>query len=412
MADIDLPFDPHAQLLAITDWNEQLQSIHKRLLPLFERSEPRKRLLTYLQGLLSKAERKNGWHLAEQAGDRRPDGVQRFLNAAHWDENALRNELRTYVLENLESPHAVGILDETGFLKKGTESVGVKRQYSGTAGRIENCQIGVFLVYASEKGHTFLDRALYLPEEWASDLPRRLRAGIPEEIEFATKPKLARHMLERALNAGVQLAWVTGDEVYGKDRKLRLWLESQSQPFVLAIPCNEPLWVDFKQTRANQIPILNWQIQSAGSGTKGQREYEWACVPLVPPLQEEMERWLLVRRSISDPEELAYYAVFGLKDSRLEDLVKVAGSRWKIEECFETAKGEVGLDEYEVRKWTAWHRHITLAMWAHAFLTVLRSQGCKKKEVFHPPKAQSLAKFKRHRQARPPLTARNKTPIG
>lgn len=412
MADTHLPFDPQAQLLAIADWNEQLQIIHQRLAPLFERAEPRKRLLAYLQGLLSKAERKNGWHLAEQAGDKRPDGMQRFLNAAHWDENALRDELRSYVLEHLESPDAIGILDETGFLKKGFESVGVKRQYSGTAGRIENCQIGVFLVYASEKGHTFLDRALSLPEEWASDSPRRLQAGVPEEIEFATKPKLGLNMLERAFEAGVKLAWVTGDEVYGKDRKLRLWLENQAQPFVLAVPCNEPLWAGFKQVRADKLPLSAWRTLRAGAGAKGQREYEWACVPLVPPLQEDMRRWMLVRRSLSDPTELAYYAVFGPKDSCLEDFVKVAGSRWKIEECFETAKGEVGLDQYEVRKWVAWHRHITLAMWAHAFLTVLRSQGGEKKEGCPDLKAASLAKFKRRRQAGPPHLARNKASLG
>lgn len=411
MAHSDLPFDPHAQLLAIADWHEQLQRIHQRLAPLFERAEPRKRLLAYLQGLLSKAERKNGWHLAEQAGDRRPDGMQRFLNAAHWDENALRDELRCYVLEHLESPNAIGILDETGFLKKGVESVGVKRQYSGTAGRIENCQIGVFFVYASEKGHTFLDRALYLPEEWASDSPRRLQAGVPEEVEFATKPKLALNMLEKAFEAGVKLAWVTGDEVYGKDRKLRLWLESQAQPFVLAIPCNEPLWADFKQIRADKIPLSTWQVLSAGAGTKGEREYEWACAPLVPPLQEEMRRWLFVRRSLSDPKELAYYAVFGPQDSRREAWVKVAGSRWKIEECFETAKGEVGLDQYEVRKWIAWHRHMTLAMWAHAFLTVLRSQGGEKKQASQCPQRAGLAKFKQRRQARTAHTARNKTSL-
>lgn len=407
MAPRPIPFDAHAQLQAISDWKDQLVSIHQRLSPFFERAEPRQRLLAYLQGLLSGAERKNGWHLAEQAGDSRPDGMQRFLNAAHWDEGALRDALRVYVLEQLGTLQGIGILDETGFLKKGTLSVGVKRQYSGTAGRIENCQIGVFLVYATETGHTFLDRTLYLPEEWASNPERRKRAGVPDTITFATKPQLAQQMLERSLEAGVLFSWITGDEIYGHDRKLRLWLENREQPFVLAVPCNEPLWVDFHQVRADKIPLTNWLRLSAGAGTKGLRQYAWSAVPLVPPLQEEMGRWLLVRKSLSESEELAYYVVFGPRAATLEEMVKVAGSRWRIEECFETAKGEVGLAQYEVRKWTAWHRHMTLAMWAHAFLTALRAQGLKKKEAT-PRKAKSLAKFKRSRQAHSPHPARDK----
>ena len=274
-------------------------------------------------------------------------------------------------------------MDETGFLKKGDKSVGVQRQYSGTAGRIENCQIGVFLAYAGAKGRTLLDRELYLPQVWAEDRERRWEAGVPEDVVFRTKPQLAQLMLGRALESGVPFAWFTGDEVYGSDRKLRLWLEGQEIPHVMAIKSNEMLWALTDrgplQVRADRLASgvdeANWVRCSAGNGAKGPRVYDWAAVDIRPLREPGKGHWLLARRSIAKPEELSYYVCFGPSETTLEELVRVAGTRWAIEECFEEAKGEVGLDQYEVRRWDGWYRHITLAMLAKAYLTVIRHQA-------------------------------------
>lgn len=371
---------------AVQDWSTELEQVHRRLAPHFVRSEPRQRVRAYLAGLLSPVERKNGWQLAEQAGDATPTGMQRVLSGSHWDAAAVRDDLRAYVVEQFGDPGAVLIIDETGFLKKGTKSVGVKRQYSGTAGRIENCQIGVFLAYASGSGRTFLDRELYLPQEWADDPQRRLEAGVPADTGFQTKPQLAHAMLERALEAGVPAAWVTADEVYGGDRSLRLWLEAQQQSFVLAVKRNEPLWVGTERG-PRQVPAAEiaagvepaaWTCLSAGDGAKGPRLYDWARVAIRPLHEPGWEHWLLVRRSLTDPEELAYYVCFASAGTPLEELVRVAGTRWAIERCIEEAKGEVGLDHYEVRKWDGWYRHITLALVAHATLTVIRARVAEK----------------------------------
>jgi SRSO17 transposase len=254
--------------------------MHARIAHRFARPEPRQRAFQYLKGLLSPLERKNGWQLAEQAGELTPDGMQRLLATADWDAEQVREDLRAYVVEHLGEPEAVLVVDETGFLKKGTKSVGVQRQYSGTAGRIENCQIGVFLAYASAQGRTFLDRELYLPKEWAADRARREEAGVPEAVEFHTKPQLARAMLERALDAGVPAAWVTGDEIYGGDRRLRLWLEERQLPHVLAIKSTEPLWTrtTWRQvaakTLAAAVAEAEWQRLNAGEGAKGPRVYD------------------------------------------------------------------------------------------------------------------------------------------
>jgi SRSO17 transposase len=378
---------PDAATLAVLDQGEpELQAVCQRIERHFARPEVRARLPRYVAGLLSPVERRNAWQVAEQIGDSDPDGVQRLMNAARWDADAVRDDLRAYVVEHLGAPQAVLVVDETGFLKKGRKSVGVQRQYSGTAGRIENCQMGVFLAYASSRGRTFLDRELYLPREWAEDRERRDEAGVPADVAFATKPELARRMLERALAAGVPAAWVTGDEVYGKDRRLRMWLESQQQPFVLAIASNEPLWVEWDQgpqqvpvaTVAARLAEARWARISAGNGAKGPRVYDWAWVPLYRMPEPEWGHWLLVRRSVAKPEELAYYVVFGAAGTTLPEAVQVAGTRWAVEETIETSKGEVGLDQYEVRHWTPWYRYITLAMLAHAYLCVLRAHAREK----------------------------------
>ena len=362
---------------AVQGGTAYLADIERRLTPYFERAEPRQRALAYLRGLLSPAERKNSWQLAEVSGDATPYGVQHLLRRALWDPDAVRDELRRYLIQQLGDPEAVLVIDETGFLKKGRHSAGVARQYSGTAGRIENCQIGVFLGYASRLGQALMDRELYLPKEWTDDRARCRQAGIPQDRRFATKPQLAQQMLARALAAGVPARWVTGDSVYGDDRRLRMWLEAQPHAYVLAVSGKEYVWLGWQQRQGKTIlkalPADGWTRLSAGDGAKGPRWYDWRWLPLADPLEPGWRRWLLVRRSLSEPTELTAYVVCARQNTTLEQVVRVAGTRWAIESGFEAAKGEVGLDHYEVRSWTGWYRHITLAMWALALLVVLRA---------------------------------------
>jgi SRSO17 transposase len=374
---------PHEQdqVGQIVGWRDGLAAVHARIAPRFKRPEARARAGRYLAGLLGPVERRNGWQLAERLGERSPDGVQRLLRTARWDADGVRDDLRAYVVEHLGDPQAVLVVDETGFLKKGTKSVGVARQYSGTAGRIENCQIGVFLAYAAPRGHAFLDRALYLPRAWADDPDRRREAGVPAEVGFATKGELAQAMLARAFAAEVPAAWVTGDEPYGNDGGLRRWLEQQQRPYVLAVARSHRIWAGADGTPAQvraedlgaTIPEDGWQRIDVGAGSKGPRVFDWACGRLPFRTEDGWTQWLLIRRSVSRPEELAYFHAYGPVGTPVEALARVAGARWVIEEGFERAKGEVGLDQYEVRSWAGWHRHVTLCLLAHAFLAVTRA---------------------------------------
>ena len=392
-------------LLDVQVWNVYWAEIERRIAPIFARSDALSRAMSYLAGLLSPAERKNSWQLAEISGAPNPYGLQHLLGRADWNPDALRDKVRTYVTDYLAESNAVGVIDETGFLKKGRYSAGVARQYSGTAGRIENCQIGVFLAYATLHGHTLLDRELYLPKEWTDDRERCRRAGIADERAFATKPDLARQMLERAFEAGVELAWLTGDSVYGDDRALRLWLEQRRQAYVLAVSGKESVWLRGEQRQVKAIlaalPSQGWQTLSAGRGSKGERSYDWLCIELSAPPQQGWKRSLLIRRSISDPSELTGYIVFARAPTTLVELVRVAGTRWTVEESIQTAKGEVGLDHYEVRSFTGWYRHMTLAMWASAFLSVIRKETgadvAPKKGLPNRVERSSLAAFKAHR---------------
>jgi SRSO17 transposase len=363
----------------VEGWAVGLDEVLERIGPRFARAEPRVRAGMYLRGLLSAAERKNGWTLAEQAGDATPDAMQRLLNHADWDADKVRDDLRDYVVEHLGDDAAVLVVDETGFLKKGTKSAGVARQYSGTAGRIENSQVGVFLAYATPAGRTFIDRDLYLPKAWTEDRGRCAEAGIGPDVPFRTKPELALAMLTRALDAGVPAGWVAGDEVYGQHSGLRLALEERGMAYVLAVPVKQYVIATLDgrlaQCRADAVsavvPAQGWERLSAGAGAKGPRLYDWVRVP-IRPLSEPGRYWLLIRRSLTDGE-LAHYLCFCPPDASLADLVAVAGRRWAIEESFQTAKGEVGLDQYQVRRYDAWYRHITLACLAHAYLTVTRA---------------------------------------
>jgi SRSO17 transposase len=379
--------------------------IERRIGPLFARTDVRSHALSYLAGLLSPAERKNSWQLAEICGEPNPYGFQHLLGRADWDVDALRDRLRSYVTDYLAAPDAVGVIDETGFLKKGVHSAGVARQYSGTAGKIENCQIGVFLAYASDFGQTLLDRELYLPKDWTDDRERCRRAGIPDERTFATKPALAQQMLERTFAAGVELAWVTGDCVSGDNHTLRQWLERRKQAYVLAVSSDEMVWIDNQRwqikTLLAEVPSDGWQRLSAGLGSKGPRTYDWWRMELSAPAQSGWQCWLLLRRSISDPSEVTAYRAFAVADTSLAAQVRAASLRWTVEESIQTGKGEVGLDHYEVRSWSGWYRHITLAMWAQAWLSVIRSeQGAEaapKKGLVKRVGPSSLRRFKAHR---------------
>lgn len=359
----------------VAGWAAGLEEVIRRIGRHFPRIDALNRAWAYLLGLMSDVERKNGWQLAEDAGNATPDGLQHLLRRAIWDHDGVRDELRGYVIEHLADPWSVGVFDETGFLKKGDHSVGVQRQYYGLTGQVENCQVAVFLGYATAKGHALIDRALYLPESWATDRERCRQAGVPEEIGFATKPQLAMQMWQAARQAGVRCAWMAGDEVYGRDPALRGMLERHRQPYVLVIPSDFPLkryWLDPYATETAALVAgwapARWQRLSAGDGSKGPRLYDWACLPI--GRGETWQHWLLARRNLIDATDIAYYLVFGPAQTTLAEMVRVVGARWTIEESFERAKSDVGLDHYEVRTWKSWHRHITLAMWALAFLTV------------------------------------------
>jgi SRSO17 transposase len=366
----------------VRGWADELGAAHARIAPRFARAEPRDRAFRYLRGLLSPVERKNGWHLAEEAGETCPAGMQRLLKSAQWNADAVRDDLLGYIRERFADPDAVVIIDETGFLKKGTKSAGVQRQYSGTAGRRENCQIGVFLAYSTRQGHVLLDRELYLPESWLSDAARCQEAEIPEQTGFATKPQLARRMLERLSAAQLPTAWVTGDTVYGGSGPLRHWLEERRQAYVLAIASNDAVPLPSNgvtyRVQAGDILIERltvWQRLSAGAGAKGPRWFDWAVIRLADPAIAGWGYWLLVRRQVEAPHHLAYYWVFAPATTAQDMMVAIAGRRWTVEESLQLAKGEVGLDQYEVRHWVGWYRHITLAMFALAILTVIRFQG-------------------------------------
>jgi SRSO17 transposase len=355
-------------------WSESFNELFAQVAGAFRNAAVRRHGRAYLLGLLSHAERKNGWTLAEFAGDLTPDGMQRLLNHSPWDEDACRDALRRYVVKSMGDAAGVLAADETGFLKKGTRSAGVARQYTGTAGRVENAQVGVFLAYAApDGGRALIDRELYLPRAWADDRERCAKAGVPEETGFATKPELAKAMIGRAITAGVPFSWVTGDEVYGGNPKLRAWLEEQRISYVLAVACDEMIATAAGPRRASRlaalVPAAAWHRLSCADGSKGPRMYDWALIEVASAGHR-----LLVRRSLhrnaKGELELAFFWCYSPRPVTLAELVAVAGARWAVEDCFAEAKNETGLDHYQVRLYGAWYRHVTLSMLAHAFLAV------------------------------------------
>lgn len=373
----------------LQSWVAGLDGLFARVAGRFGRVEPRRQARAYVMGLLAPLERKNGWQLAEAAGDTAPDRMQRLLNSARWDPRVVRADVRDYVVDYLSDPGGVLIVDETGFLKKGTRSAGVQRQYSGTAGRVENCQLGVFLAYASPRGRALVDAELYLPKSWMADRPRCRMAGIPDEVIFQTKPQLAQVMLARALDAGAGVPWVTADEAYGQDHKFRGFLEDRQVSYVVAVPSSQSAGsktgygntgprVD---TLAADAPRLAWKRLSAGDGSKGPRLHDWAMATLPDGGRDGFERRLLIRRSITPNGkgelEHAYYLCFAPAATTINELVRIAGARWAIEECFQVAKHETGLDHYQVRRYDGWHRHITLSLLAAAYLAVTAAHAPK-----------------------------------
>ena len=361
------------------DWEEELRWFKARLAPVFPRQELKETSGHFLDGLLSGIERKTGWLMAEQAGLARPYRMQSLLGRSQWNEDGLRDAVRAYVVETLGDADGVLIVDETGFVKKGASSVGVARQYSGTAGRIENSQIGVFLAYASRFGQALIDRRLYLPEAWAKDEARRVKAQVPDAIGFATKPQIACDLIEKALDASVPCAFVLADAVYGSDSRLRRMLEGRGQPYVLAVRSNQCLRFigedGFVQTDpatlADALDAKAWSSHAAGEGSKGLRLYDWARIGLPWTRDPGFERFLLIRRSRRTPAERAYYFCFVPTGAALAELAAVAGLRWTIEECFQRTKSDLGLDHCEARSWHGWHRHMSLVMAAAAFLAKL-----------------------------------------
>ena len=399
----------------LEEWGVDFLRFCTRFADVFGRKEPRAQATKYLRGLLSPVPRKNSWQVAEAIGDRIPDATQRLLYRSKWRADSAQARLRQFVVEVFGEDEGIGVVDESGFIKKGKHSVGVKRQYSGTAGKVENCQIGTFLSYATTKGHMFLDRRLYLPKEWCSDLERREQAKVPTDVIFQTKPEQAMAMLEHAWQAGVPMRWVAGDEVYGDSTELRDLIARHERWYVLTVRTPTPVWPERPQVvepesqergrprtkvrlaegAPSAIPVKEvvaswpesrWQSLTVAEGAKGLITYDWVCQRIVESRNRlpGPDAWLVARRSLSDPTDIAYYLSNAPVDTPLLELAQVASTRYTVEQCIEEAKGETGLDEYEVRHWHSWHRHITLSMMAHAWLASVRYKATEKKGGLSP----------------------------
>ena len=380
------PAEPSLGTIGI--WALRLRQVHQRLGPHFARPEVRQHAFLYLQAILSDIPRKNGWQIAEHARLARPYGMQRLLSRAVWDEAGVRDDLRALVYQTLSPPGSAGdeppfpilVLDESGFPKRGRHSAGVGPQYCGATGQVENCQVGVFLSYVTALGHALIDRDLYVPEDWCADLPRRRAAHIPDTLTFATKPELAQRMVQRVQAAGLPIGWVVADTVYGHSSGLRDFLEEQGSAYALAVPSTEVVCV---QTRAGILladvasiaqQAHDWQRLSASLGTKGERLFDWARLPLVHAGTVDGRNFLVIRRCLDDPSELAYYLVSAPLNTPLSIIVQAIGARWHIEEDLQATKA-LGLDQYEVRSYRGWYRHITLVLLAYAFLVSICLQA-------------------------------------
>jgi len=369
-------------------WGEGMKEIEEKIKPLFMQKRVARNVELYLEGLLGNEPRKTGWMRAEAAGDKGPWKQQAILGRRKWEADRLRDTVREYVVEEFGEKEGIVVIDETGFLKKGKASCGVGSQYTGSVGKVTNCQIGVFATYVTSKGYAFIDRKLYLPKEWTEDQARRAAANIPVEKEFSTKPTIARKMIEEAIETKVPFSWVTADSVYGVSEMTET-LRKALKGYVLGTTSTRQYhFLDDKKKElqittaaelASKVPARHWQRLSAGEGTKGARLYDWAYfewndVDVSQYNKNHTGIWtsgLLIRRNIEDGK-CSYYMTWGPKTTSLQTLVDVAGARWRIEESFETAKNEFGLDHNETRSWHGWHRHVSLVMLAFALLAVIR----------------------------------------
>lgn len=364
----------------VEGWQAELEALLGRTRDCFSTEIGWIQAHEYVMGLVSDLERKNGWTLAERAQDPGPQKMQRLLNLYSWNAGEVRDIVRSYVVENLREPDGVLVGDETGFPKKGKRSAGVQRQYSGTLGRIENCQVGVFLAYVSGKGRALVDCRLYLPESWISDPERCDEAGIPKGTKFKTKPELAIEMVKEFVEANPWLPWFAGDEVYGASRTLRECLEERRVGYVMGIACNEQVATAQGKFRvdelASMVPEGAWETYSVADGSKGPRLYDFALIDTIDVGGPSgRRRQVMIRRSRDGEKELAFFITHSPKPVTLATLVTVAGRRWGVEECFQAGKNEVGLDHYQTRLHHAWYRHMALAMLAQAWLAVIAARG-------------------------------------
>ena len=389
-------------------WASSLREIKARIRLLFTQERVAASAGLFLDGLLGDERRKTGWMRAEAAGDPGPWRQQAILGRGRWDADELRDIVRDYVVEHLAADDAVLVIDETGFLKQGRASCGVGRQYTGSAGKITNCQVGVFAALVSRHGHAFIDRALYLPKAWTDDAARMAAAHVPDDTAFATKPGLAVAMIGRAIAAGVPFAWVAADSVYGVG-DVETVLRRAGRGYVLGVNSNhqfrswkgKPPVAGTAEAIAGTVEASRWKRLSAGDGTKGARLHDWAYCELADLDAADYDkarsgvwtRGLLIRRSIADAE-LAFFSTWCPAGTGIETLVRVEGHRWAIEDSFETAKNELGLDHNETRSWHGWPRHVSLVMLAFAMMAAIRHRA----NITTPPKTlRRAAKTSRRR---------------
>jgi SRSO17 transposase len=388
------------------EMEQEYNNLMYRLGPVFSNEPGFTNAKNYIKGLLGDVERKNGWQLSEYLGETTPYKMQQFIYRGRYNADKMRDILREYVGDSIGEEDGVLVVDDTGFLKKGNKSCGVKRQYTGTAGKIENCQIGVFLTYASTKGHSLIDRRLYIPEDWFKEKARLEEAGVPESVIFQTKLQMGLKMIQEVTAAGMPYTWVTGDCAYGDYREMRHWLEENGKCYVMCVSGKEYIWSEHGQVSVASIlknlPSDGWFEASCGDGSKGARVYDWLTFEIEPwNLPEGWKRVMLIRRSKTSPDELRAHICYAPKETSDEKLVAVEGTRWTVESCFEESKSEVGLDQYEVRSYNGWYKHITFACIALALLTVLSSLSFDTKSIQqHNPGSSSLDEFKKGRNLR------------
>lgn len=394
---------PHStQSQEVKAIEEEFTRLLSLLAPVFANISGLQNAENYLKGLLSSAERKNGWQIAESQGEETPSSIQQFIYRGKYSADTLRDVLSDYVCEILGEDDGVLVVDETGFLKQGKMSCGVKRQYSGTAGKVANCQIGTFVIYASKKGHAPIDRRLYIPSDWIEDRDRCTEAGVPDSVEFQTKPKMALEMIQEATLAGVPYTWVTGDCVYGEFGDLRLWLEDNGKCYVMDVSGRAYVWEGSQKRSVGDIlenlPSEGWFEASCGDGSKGLRIYDWLSWNIDTPNKPGWQRFFLVRRSKTEPDDLRAYLCFAPMNTPTQKLIEVAGTRWTVETSFKENKSQVGLDHYEVRGYDAWYKHITFSCIALAFLTAV---SCNSGDTLtlqqHDPASKTLDEFKKKR---------------